>query len=359
MADRERSEALDELVDRVLAAPAVPLDVPDPELGDLARIAATLRDLPREGFRTRLRADLERMATMTAPTTAATATYIAEGLASVTPYVIVRDADAAITFYRHVFDATELFRHRDPTGRIAHAKLRIGSSVVEIGEHADVHVLDADRQPQAMAMHLYVEDVDAVLARAADRGAQVQPAEEQPYGDREGGVVDPFGIVWYVATHISGTDRPAPPAGSVGFGGLTPYLHYEDGAAMLGWLARVFGFEERARYVDADGTVSEAEMLAGHDEIWMAGHGAGYWDQQGRGPEQLILVWVDDVDAHHARVTAAGVDAEPPEDKPYGVRTYGVTDPEGYQWGFMQRLSAGFVETEGGLREILPDHPSS
>lgn len=143
----------------------------------------------------------------------------------------------------------------------------------------------------------------------------------------------------------------------VSFGGLTPYLHYEDAGAMIDWLARTFGFEERARYVDADGVVQEAEMLVGDTELWMAGHGPGYWEEKGSRPEQLILVWVSDVDAHFARVSAAGVTADAPRDKPYGVRTYDVTDPEGYQWGFMRRTGAPVV-LEDGWREIRPSPAS-
>jgi uncharacterized glyoxalase superfamily protein PhnB len=73
---------------------------------------------------------------------------------------------------------------------------------------------------------------------------------------------------------------------------------------------------------------------------------------EGTRPEQLTLIWVDDVDAHHARVKAAGVDAPAPEDKPYGVRTYSVTDPEGYEWGFMQPTGKGYEQSEGGLTEV-------
>jgi uncharacterized glyoxalase superfamily protein PhnB len=61
---------------------------------------------------------------------------------------------------------------------------------------------------------------------------------------------------------------------------------------------------------------------------------------------------VDDVDAHHARVTSAGVDVTPPEDKPYGVRMFGVTDPDGYEWGFMQPTGKGYEQSEGGLTEV-------
>jgi uncharacterized glyoxalase superfamily protein PhnB len=136
------------------------------------------------------------------------------------------------------------------------------------------------------------------------------------------------------------------------FGGITPYLHYEDAGAILDWLARVFGFREISRYVDGDRRAREAEMLVGDDQLWISGHDPGYWDEKGRGPEQLILIWVDDVDGHHAHVKGEGVDAPLPEDKPYGVRTYSVTDPEGYEWGFMQSTGKGYEQGPGGLEEI-------
>lgn len=136
------------------------------------------------------------------------------------------------------------------------------------------------------------------------------------------------------------------------FEGITPYLHYEDAGAALDWLARVFGFQEISRYVDGDGRVREAEMLVGDGQLWISGHDPGYWDEKRRGPGQLTLIWIDDVDAHHARVKAEGIDAPPPEDKPYGVRTYGVTDPEGYEWGFMRSTGKGYEQGPGGLQEI-------
>ena len=139
------------------------------------------------------------------------------------------------------------------------------------------------------------------------------------------------------------------------FTGITPYLHYEDAGGMADWLARVFGFEERARYVDHEGTARQVEMLVGDTELWMSGHGPGYWTKHGGGPDQLILVWVDDVDAHHTRVRTAGVGAGDPEDKTYDVRTYTVTDPEGYRWDFLARIGTGYQKTEeGGLTEVLP-----
>jgi uncharacterized glyoxalase superfamily protein PhnB len=143
------------------------------------------------------------------------------------------------------------------------------------------------------------------------------------------------------------------------FNGLLPCLNYEDAGAALDWLAATFGFVERARYVDGDGLVRQAEIHVGDQELWLAGRGAGYWSDHGGRPDLWLGVWVDDVDAQYARVRAAGVEADAPADQDYDVRSFNVFDPEGYHWGFLKRLGVDYVQTipteAGGLREILPD----
>ena len=144
---------------------------------------------------------------------------------------------------------------------------------------------------------------------------------------------------------------------SVQFKRITPNLMYEDAAAAIDWLERVFGFEERARYVDREGAVNQAEIYAGDTEIWLSGHGIGYWDSHSRGPAQYLVVWVDDVDAMYDRVRAAGISAPAPVDQTWGVRNFYVTDPGGYHWGFHKRLPSGYRQVksveDGGLREIM------
>ena len=146
----------------------------------------------------------------------------------------------------------------------------------------------------------------------------------------------------------------------VTFGGVTPNLMYEDAGEALDWLERVLGFEERARYVDKDGIVRQAEVFVGASEVWLSGHGPGYWDQHERGPDQYLVVWVDDVDAQYERVRTAGASAKPPVDHTWGVRNFYVTDPGGYHWGFHCRLPSGYQQVksveDGGLREIMK-HP--
>jgi uncharacterized glyoxalase superfamily protein PhnB len=120
--------------------------------------------------------------------------------------------------------------------------------------------------------------------------------------------------------------------------GITPYLHYDDIVAMIDWLIRVFGFSEKGRWLDASGNVANAELLIGEAEVWLDGT-PDWWKKRGRRPEEWIGVWVNDIDAMHARVVTAGLSPKAPESKFYGVRVFQVTDPEGYTWGFMQRSS--------------------
>ncbi len=95
---------------------------------------------------------------------------------------------------------------------------------------------------------------------------------------------------------------------------------------------------EKSRWAGPDGRVENAEMAVGEGELWLDGGGPRYFDEHGRRASQWIGVWVDDPDAMYERVKTGGVEADPPEDKPYGVRMLTVTDPEGYSWGFMRRL---------------------
>lgn len=129
---------------------------------------------------------------------------IPEGYHSVTPYLIVNGGAQAIEFYKTAFGATELIRMARPDGKIGHAEIRIGDSVIML---ADENPAMGSLSPQAVGgtpvlIHLYVEDADAVFNRGVAAGGTVErPLKDQFYGDRTGGIVDPFGHRWYVATH--------------------------------------------------------------------------------------------------------------------------------------------------------------
>ena len=129
---------------------------------------------------------------------------IPEGYHTATPYLIVRDAASAIEFYKRAFGAAELMRMAEPSGKVRHAEIKIGNSpIMLVDEFPEIGA----RSPQSfggspVSFLLYVEDVDAVFSQAVAAGAKVlHPVEDQFYGDRRGGVTDPFGHLWYIATH--------------------------------------------------------------------------------------------------------------------------------------------------------------
>ena len=127
---------------------------------------------------------------------------IPAGYHSVTPYLVLRAAAAAMEFYRKAFGATELYRLAGPDGKVVHGEIRIGDSPVMLGE-----AMDGYQEPHALggtpvSLMVYVPDVDRMFAQALAAGAKEQRAvADQFYGDRSGTLVDPFGHVWSIATH--------------------------------------------------------------------------------------------------------------------------------------------------------------
>lgn len=130
---------------------------------------------------------------------------IPEGYHSVTPYLILKNAAAAIEFYKRAFGAVELFRMEAPGGKIGHAEIKIGDS----------HVMLADEYPDmgykgpeslgrtAVSLMVYVDDVDKIYPQAiAAGGKEMRPLQNQFYGDRSGTLTDPFGHVWTISTHV-------------------------------------------------------------------------------------------------------------------------------------------------------------
>jgi PhnB protein len=130
---------------------------------------------------------------------------IPETYGSVTPYLIISGAAKALEFYKNVFGATEMMRMPMPDGRLGHAEIRIGDSVIMM---ADEHPEMGYRSPKSyggspVGIMLYVEDVDAVAKKFVAAGGKVQrEVQNQFYGDRSGTFEDPFGHVWTIGTHI-------------------------------------------------------------------------------------------------------------------------------------------------------------
>jgi PhnB protein len=131
---------------------------------------------------------------------------IPEGYPQVAPYLSVIGAAAAIDFYREVFGATERGdRMVSPDGTIGHAELLIGDSLVMIADEYPEHGFLAPPTVggSAVTMHTYLPDVDGVVSRAVEAGANlIRPVETHFYGDRSGLIEDPFGHRWSISTHV-------------------------------------------------------------------------------------------------------------------------------------------------------------
>jgi PhnB protein len=123
----------------------------------------------------------------------------------VTPYLIVDDGSAAIDFYCSILGASERLRMGAPGGKVGHAELSIGDSMIMLADEAPEM---GARSPRTVggtpvSLHVYVENVDEVFDRAVEAGAEsLRPVEDRFYGDRSGQFEDPFGHRWDVSSHV-------------------------------------------------------------------------------------------------------------------------------------------------------------
>ena len=121
--------------------------------------------------------------------------WIPEGFHTITPNIIVDDAEAAIAFLKTALGASERYRLTTVNGKIAHCELSLGDSIVNLGESME------GWPPHNLVAQIYVEDSDALFERAVAAGASViMPMTNMFFGSREGRVADPFGNIWTIAT---------------------------------------------------------------------------------------------------------------------------------------------------------------
>lgn len=301
MAERDLIERLNEMIDAIVegrAAPAL-----EPELAMLAVIASDLRDLPSPQFAARLKNELVPGQ---------------EDVMRLRPYFIVKGADDLIAFLQQTFDAELILRAPAPGGTVMHAEVRVGDSFVEMGDAGE------QWQPIGAPVHVYLENVDEAYRRAIAAGAtSLYGPVDQPYGDREAGVVDPRGIEWFLATRLEGGPRPA------GFGTVTTGFRATGAKEMAAFLSKAFGA------VRVSGSMEHAEIRVGETMIELS-EAHGQW-----GPTRgAFHLFVSDCDAVYAEALRAGATSLwAPENKPYGERSGGVTDPWGNQWYIATLLS--------------------
>src|SRR5579872_3091313 len=352
MAKPTQSEQLDRVVSALMDPPGAPLSregavrPSDPSFGPVIEVISALRDLPRAGFRERLRANLERSATM-----ASSARAVPEHRNVATAYLAVRNAAAAIEFYKRAFGATESLRLMQPDGRIGHAEINIGEARIMLADEFP----EADFQsPESLGgspihIHLDVADVDAVASRAIAAGAKVvRPVADQFYGDRSGQISDPLGYTWVISTRkeemsaaemqrrldammkseASSTAEGEKEVNPIreGFRTVTPYLIVSGAARWIDFMKRAFDAEEKFR-TGPPGTdaIMHAELKIGDSMIELADANPQY-----PAMPSTLSIRATDPDAIYRRAIAAGAEAlEPMTDKEYGTRAGIVRDVSG------------------------------
>jgi PhnB protein len=347
MAERSIIDQLDDAVSALVEGRQIDLA---PELSALAGVAQDLVGLPRDTFKAELQQQLIRRDSMSSPAEQ----METNAVRSVSLYMCIAGASAALDFYRDAFGAKELSRLVEPDGKIGHAEIEIGNIVLMIAdEYPDYGVLSPKTiGGSPVRIHLYVPDVDAFAERAINAGATlVRPIQDQFYGDRSGQIADPFGYTWIVATHQKDvppeemqkefdkfTQEHSAKKSSEAYSvnedkmrrenrrAVTPYLTVHKPAELIDFVTEAFGAIEHFR---ATGSAAgmHAEVSIG-DSVVMIG-GAEHIEPK----PTAIHLYVPDVDQAYERAIKAGAKSlMPVVDQPYGERSGGVEDVHGNRW---------------------------
>jgi PhnB protein len=377
MPENKRTEQLDQAIDALLARRNhIPAAAGTADIAPLTQIAADLRDLPRGDLKLRLRSKLERSATMgssaaaTTPSASASLTKI-----SVKPYLSVRDAGAAIEFYKTAFGAVETFRLPDPQGKIAHATIQIGDAEISLADSAPY---PGSPDPESLGgspvrLMITVPDVDNFVRRAVAAGAKILiPVADQFYGARSGRIADPYGHVWVVSTPIQDVpldevqrryddlvkeeaqmqagEKVAEKTNYVrkGFRSVTPYFVVDGAGKLMEFVKTAFGAEETFRMPGPEGKLMHAEARIGGSMIAAADANPQYPAK----PMPMHL-YVDDVDATYERALAAGATSlGAPVDQEYGERGGAIVDPCGNNWYIA--TAKGATSVPAGVPNLMP-----
>jgi PhnB protein len=311
MSEQLMIEQLDEAVDAIIARGETTATAA--AQSELAELAAELRLLPRESFKLNLRETLRRSATMTGTGTknkqSAKETSVRHN--TVTPYLTVQRAEQLVDFVKQAFGGVELFRTTGSAG----------------GLHAEVNMIGGYEGVEEMptALHLYVPDADAVYQRALEAGAtSLEEPVDQFYGDREAGVKDPTGNVWWIATHKLGPPNTYIPEG---MRAVTPFLHPVGAPALIDFMKEAFGAEELSRHASPEGMIQHAVVRIGDSLIEM---GEAHGEAQPMPP--ALFTYVENLEEGYERALKAGaISLQPPTDQGYG-RTAWVKDNWGNVW---------------------------
>src|SRR6267143_7119895 len=268
------TEQLNLAIEALLRDPDGPQPATDPQVAGLVSIAVELRALPRTDFKARLKSELEREASMSIaakedrPSRQPATDSVHDSFRTVTPYLTVADVHEEIEFVTKVFGAEGRLYGLGSAGGY-HSEYRIGDSMVMIGGGGEGAKWKGTPAPGAM--HLYVEDVDAVYERAVQAGATVlMPPTNLDYGERGAGIQDVGGNHWYIATSNGPQYVPE------GLPNLMPFFNPRGAPKMIEFLKQSFGAEEVAVHKSPEGIVHHARIRIG-DSIVEMGEAHGEW----------------------------------------------------------------------------------
>jgi PhnB protein len=245
---------------------------------------------------------------------------VPRGFRMVTPYLVAADGNALLDFVKAAFSAEEVLRVTTPIGGV-HGEMRLGDSVLMMGGGVPGKKFPGSLQPQAL--HVYVEDSDAVYLKALAAGAvSVDEPRDQEYGERSATVKDPAGNFWYIATAKGESYVPH------GLHHVNPYLHPLRAEPFINFLKRAFNAEEVAKYASPNGVVNHAVVRVG-DAVLEMGEAHGKYQTM----DAMFYLYVPNMEAVYRQVIAAGATSfQEPTDQPYGDRNAGVKDPFGNKW---------------------------
>ncbi len=352
MAKRSLIQQLDEALEAILANPNAFPSVVDPELAVLLSIAADLRYMPTEEFRAQLKASLLRAAKSSIQKGEESMTTAVQQKNIAVPYLSVRNAAAAIEFYKNAFGAEEIIRLEEPDGRIGHAEIRIGDAAIMLADEYPEYGIVG---PQTLggsgfSIHLTVDDAQAFAERAAAAGAKIlRPVKDEFYGERSGKIQDPFGHTWFLSQHIedvsaeemqkrydeivksaeeSGQPLHPPPYIPAGLHNLTPYLHTRGAAHLINFMKKAFDGQEYDRTEMPDGTILHAKVRIGASVIELGEAHGEFQPMPG-----AFHLYVKDADVAYKRALEAGATSMlEPSNQFYGDREASVKDPSGNHW---------------------------
>ena len=323
------NEAIDALIEHAARGERAASSDSRPDLAALVSLASELRLLPRENFKLNLRETLIRSAHMTTTGTETKQTKKPNSAdyQTITPYLTVKRPVELIDFVKDVFGAVEVFRTTGSAGGL-HAEVIIGDSKLMIGGMDTVEEIPT-------ALHVYLSDADAVYQHALDAGAtSLEAPVDQFYGDREAGVKDPTGNVWWIATHKLGTAGTYIPEG---MRSVTPFLHPVGAPALIDFMKEAFAAEEISREQTPEGMVHHAVVRIGNSMIEM---GEAHGDLAKPMPPALFLNVANLEESYQRALDAGATSLQVPIDQGYG-RTAWVKD----NWGNVWYLAAPLAKT--------------